>query len=267
MGNPTYPGSTSTGTGQANWIDILASNSPLNTLVYDFAVGGASVDNNITGVYTDTPAFVNQSATWLTNLATKPKKSYCQWTAANSVHVIWFGRNDVFWQVNQNASMVDRLTAVQTSYVKILNNLWLAGARRFVVMGIPPMWLEPNWNGNAGPPWDAMAPQIQPSAVWWNQNLVKRLATWKKGKPAVKLTFVDTWPAYSRVLDNYAAWGLLSATCRNDDPTQYVGCTHIDGNCPFADTVHPGPTLAKSVGIAVGQHLLSQGYLKAFALS
>lgn len=267
MGNPTYPGHTSTGSNQANWVDILTTNSPPNILTFDFAHGGASVDNTLTqGAYNTTPSFADQASTFLTNLATKTRKSYASWTAANSVHLIWFGRNDVYWQIVQNNSMTARLDAVQASYIKTLNKLWMAGARRFVVMGMGPMPLEPAWSLDQAP-YNVWAPGVAPGTAYWNTNLPKRLAAWKKGKPAVKLSFFDTQPAFMRVLNNPSLWGLISGTCRNDDPAQYVGCERIDGRCPFADTVHPGPKLALSVGMAVGGHLVSTGFLKSWALS
>lgn len=267
LGNPVYPGSTSTGAGQPNWVDIMTTNSPLNTLTYDFAVGGASVNNSlIQGAHADTPAFLNQSATWLNNIKAKP--SYCPWTAANSVHVIWFGRNDVFWQVSQNASMTTRLDAVMTSYMNIVNSLWMAGARQFVVIGMPPMAREPIWSTTTpdlaanNTPSNVFMPRVQASTAYWTANIVPRMQAWKKGKPAVKLGYVDMNSTYSRVLDNYAAWGLYSNSCTNNDSSLPNGT-----QCAFADSVHPGPPLATSIAIATGQYLKSSGFLSGYALS
>lgn len=73
------------------------------------------------------------------------------------------------------------------------------------------------------------------------------------------MTWLDTWTAFSRVLDNPAPWNVVNATCTND----VVGA---QGNCAWADVIHPGPPTAKSIGIAVGQHLLSIGFLSGFGL-
>lgn len=217
-------------------LDLLTTNAPGNTLTYNLAVGGASVDNSLTaGVYADTPAFFNQTAIFLSNLKSKP--SYCQWTATNSAHVIWFGRNDIFWMVSQQANMETRLNAVIASYINIVSSLWQAGARQFVVLSAPPMQREPVWsstmpnlaaNGTAS---NVFAPQIPPAVAYWNTKLQASLTAWQKGKPAVKIGYLDTTNAYSRVLDQPQVWGDTSGSCRNDDPA-LAGTAH---RCPFAD--------------------------------
>lgn len=261
LGNPPYPGLGAMGVGVPNWVDLLTVNAPLNTLTYNWAYGGADVDNNLTAFATHVPDFLNQSSTFVTNLATGPRKAYAKWTAANSVHVIYFGRNDVYWQIVQNASMTTRINAVHLSYINALNALYAAGARRFVIMRMGPMWEEPVWSRFDFAPWNTGQPYVQPSTNYWNSHLTTVVNTWRAQKKGLRLSFLDTMPAFAMVLNNPAAWGSPDGACANVDPVS-------NGyDCPWADTVHPGPALQASIGIAVGQHLKSTGFLKGFALS
>lgn len=244
----------STGKDRATWVNTLTSNIPRNVLVYNFAQPGAMVDNPTAGPGEFVPDFRNQSALWLNAYATSPPPSYTQWTANNSIHVIWFGHNDAYFQIQENASLVERVNRVTTLYIRALEKLRVAGGRRFVIMGIPPMLREPMHRMPS--PWKTELPV---TIRQWNNVLKGKVTAWQRPYRDVVATWLDTWPAFSRVLDNPALWNVVNTTCYNDADTGR-------GDCAWADSIHPGPPLAKSIGIAVGQHLLSIGFLSAFGL-
>lgn len=131
-------GTTAGGNSQPNWIEILVNNGPVNSLSYDFAYGGAAVDNKLTkGVNHIIPDFVSQSQSFLQNLAMTPHPSWAQWSGNNSLFVTWFGRNDVYWQIIQGDPVSPRLDNVIRAYFDILTGLYASGARKFLVLGIP----------------------------------------------------------------------------------------------------------------------------------
>lgn len=262
LGNPSYPGVTSTGPSQENWVDIFTMNSPRNTLTYDLAVSGSSIDQSLLqGFSKDLQHFVNTSALWAANVNLQPTTG--QWSANNSVHVIWFGRNDVYWQIIQRVPMQTRLDAVLASYINSLTTLWDAGARRFVIMDIAPMWYEPMWHQQKEP-FISWLPLVSQSCAYWSQQLASLVGAWSAGKigAGLQLTILNTQSAFERVINDPTSWGLYSSTCRNDDADVNSG-----GRCPFADLIHPGPPIARSIAIAVGRHLVDTGFLSAFAMT
>lgn len=261
-GNPPYPGLTSTGPGQENWVDILATNSPSNTLIYDFAMSGSCVDKTYYyGKYPSMLHFRNTSALYSAIAPLQPQVQTISWTAENSAHIIYFGRNDIMYQIVSGARQRTRLSAVLTSYFAGMSTLYAAGGRRFIVLGLGPVWREPTWNTPYAP-YTSWLPQAVTGTQYWNSALQTRLAKWIGDHEGVDVSYLDTMPAFERVLDHSQEWGLRDATCQNDDPE--VG---REGDCPFADVIHPGPAVQRSLGIAVGRFLVQEGVLGGFALS
>lgn len=168
-----------------------------------------------------------------------------RWTANDSVHVIWFGRKDVYWQIIQRVTMQTRLDAVLASYINSLTTLRNAGARRLVTMDTPPMWSEPMWHQQKEP-FISWLPMVTQSCASWSQQLPSLLGAWSAGKHGLHLTILNTQSAFERVLNDATGWGLYSSTCRIDDADMDSG-----GRCPFTDLIRPGPPIARSIAIAV----------------
>lgn len=93
LGNPPYPGWTST--GGENWLDyatVAYNRSMLFT--YNYAYGGATIDATLVPPYTPTVLSVtDQVNQFLTSVANKPAST--PWTSANALFSIWIGINDL----------------------------------------------------------------------------------------------------------------------------------------------------------------------------
>lgn len=254
LGNPAYPGLTPE-VGMQNWIDLVTVHANVTALTYDFAVGGASVDNSLTeGSNAKIPAFVNQSAEFLDVLAVVPRPEFANWSGEDSVFIVWFGRNDVYWTlVNGVAEPTAQLDEAQKSFLLILTRLVGKGATRFVVVGVPPIDREPIWMQAY---FSQFVPQLPPLVEYWNGNLQARLKRWIAFNPDVKLSWVDVGGVYGTVLDAPEKYGAPDATCTNEHALPPSNGT----NCLWADGVHPGPVINAEVAKAVGQELMKEGF-------
>lgn len=135
IGNPVYPGSTTAGTGKANWVGHLVhDDSPRNTLSYNFAVSGATTNNSkVNGNVAD---FITQVSTFSGSVGTTPHPSYAPWTSSNSAFAIWFGINDIGNSYAQNNTH-NLNTQILEDYFKQVDILYNAGGRRFLFIQIP----------------------------------------------------------------------------------------------------------------------------------
>jgi hypothetical protein len=89
MGNPPYPGWTTS--GGANWIGYLTEQYNATVVYnYNFAYGGATTDANLVKPFQPTVlSFIDQVTEFSNSVASKP--SYAPWTAENSVFAVWIG--------------------------------------------------------------------------------------------------------------------------------------------------------------------------------
>ncbi|KAG6895923.1 hypothetical protein C0992_011556, partial [Termitomyces sp. T32_za158] len=93
LGNPIYPGYTSSG-GQ-NWVDYVTTEFN-NSLVftYNYAYGGATIDATLVAPFAPTVlSLTDQVNQFLSGAGTKPAAT--PWTSANSLFSIWIGINDI----------------------------------------------------------------------------------------------------------------------------------------------------------------------------
>ncbi|TFK55126.1 hypothetical protein OE88DRAFT_1653789 [Heliocybe sulcata] len=142
-----YPGVTWAESGQPNWVGHLVTEyvfSPV--LVYDYAVGGATVS----GVRNQIERH------FLPTVAKKPH--WAPWTAEDTLFVTWIGINDCAW-TRAHESNVEEVFRLQ-------GKLYEAGARNFCLIDIPPMERAPAVNNahatNAYKTWNAaLRPQAQ----------------------------------------------------------------------------------------------------------
>ena len=92
LGNPAYPGKTTT--GGTNYVDYLTMN--LNSslvLTYDYAVGGATINKSLVAPGHASRSLIIQTNDFLQGAGKKPKSA--PWTSENALFSIWIGINDV----------------------------------------------------------------------------------------------------------------------------------------------------------------------------
>lgn len=257
LGNPAYPGLTDE-PGMENWLDLLTTRNNVTTLTYNFAEGGAAVNNSLTeNANQQVPDFVQQTQTFLDYLAAGDEHpDYAPWTSDDSTFLIWFGRNDVYWKAYQDAPL-ERLDEVQSSFILLLTRLVEAGARKMLVFNIPPMWREPLWDINVFSQWsDGLTGDVE----YWNENLKRRLEQFRTFYPRLQFEWLDIAPAFEQVLDHPGPYGAPDAKCTNQLARDGRG----PGNgtdCLWADGVHPGAVMNQEIASAVKTKLWQSGLL------
>lgn len=133
LGNPTYPGWTTS--GGANWIGYLVKDyNASTTYSFNFAYGGATVNASLVKPYQPTvKSFIDQVNQYSSSIASKP--SYAPWTAENSLFAVWMGVNDVGNSYWLNDGQL--LGKIMDSYFGQIDKLFASGARNFAFLNVP----------------------------------------------------------------------------------------------------------------------------------
>ncbi|OKL58861.1 hypothetical protein UA08_05596 [Talaromyces atroroseus] len=209
IGNPAFPGDTTT--NGDNWVDFLITEYNTSLILdYDFAVGGATIDNSIVPAYLSTVAsFVQQVNDRFAALSPAPA-----WDSDDALFTIWFGINDISrgydaqtWG-NLSLTLVDR-------YFDTVQTLYDAGARYFLVMTVPPIQRSPSILAE-----NTTAQATTAYAVAsYNQLIAKGAEKFQGKNPGATVIVFDTSPSFNKALDDPTAYGAPNATCYNSDGT------------------------------------------------
>ncbi|CCO36415.1 hypothetical protein BN14_10549 [Rhizoctonia solani AG-1 IB] len=115
-----WPGVTSVGAFQPNWVGYMTNGFNRSNLVaYDYAIAG----NNITG-------YISQVQTEFLPTAGQ-KTANTPWTADNSIFISWIGINDL-------ASPDIAIEPTISQIMQQQQNLYNLGARNFIFVNVPP---------------------------------------------------------------------------------------------------------------------------------
>ncbi|KAH9886129.1 hypothetical protein F4778DRAFT_759098 [Xylariomycetidae sp. FL2044] len=231
IGNPSLPGTTTS--GGLNWVGQVTTqlNSSL-ILTYDFAVTGATTDNDIVDTYAQYNFDDQVEDLFTSYLATPP--DYAPWTAENALVAVWVGINDVgepFW--DRISAPVDEL---MERYFGLLQTLYDAGLRKFVLLTVPPFDRAPAIINE-----DADSVQsLQSDISTYNAALADRLDAFQAANGGVTGQIFDTTASFETALNDPAAYGARDATC-----------VSTDGSCLWADTYHPSLPIHELVAKAL----------------
>ncbi|KAH6869781.1 hypothetical protein B0T10DRAFT_593305, partial [Thelonectria olida] len=142
LGNPSWPGKTST--GGANWVGYFGTkfNSTL-TLLWNYASSGCVIDRAV--VPPRLPkylTFVDQVGFFNASIANRPE--YAPWTPENSAVGIWFGINELgrtkYFPARNLTEVIPRMIESLGAQAQILHGI---GLRNFAFLEIPPLGLVP----------------------------------------------------------------------------------------------------------------------------
>ena len=255
LGNPKYPGYTTCAMGP-NWLDLVLTKSPANTMFYNFAHGGATVDGDLPGFNHEDFDFTGQVNDFLKVISKRP---YLKWTETNrcvicassqkktnipSIFTVWFGTNDLFGSYNEWDDGASTPPAIFKSYFANINRLVGAGAKRIIIYTMDPVDRTPNFVGND------KQPTARAAAERWNRELLEGLAVSKMMYPAVHFETFDTYSLFELVLDRPTVFGAPNATCHNDDAK----------SCLWTDQYHPGLAIQKVLGDAAFDKFTQVGF-------
>ena len=143
-GNHSFDGRYSDG---RVWIEYLASYFDLHTELNNYAWGGATVNNSYIPSYSTylegpVPGVIDQVSTYISEIDDG---------IANTLHVLWAGYNDYWYFAYDNitdsddemVSLSPVYQNVTRSIKNIMESLYSAGARKFMVGNVPNMTQMP----------------------------------------------------------------------------------------------------------------------------
>ncbi|KAF8599475.1 hypothetical protein BDV93DRAFT_526021 [Ceratobasidium sp. AG-I] len=174
-----WPGVTSVGAFQANWVGYMTRGFNTSSLLaYDYAISG----NNVTG-------FTSQVETFMSTAGQRPAAT--PWTADNAVFVSWIGINDV-----GNGAPMD--TSIQR-VIQQNQNLYALGARNFILINVPPTNRSP-----MGQPMTGLGDKI----VAWNAQLAASALTFSVQNTDTSTLVFSSWDTFTKILDNPARYNI-----------------------------------------------------------
>ncbi|CAI6089525.1 unnamed protein product [Clonostachys chloroleuca] len=244
LGNPGWPGVTSS--GGKNWVahtltDRLLSKYKNDTLTYNFAVSGATVDRAITGSKPKSTV-TDQVKIWDNNLKNKP--SYAKWTSSNAAVGVWIGINDI-GSTYMKSNTEEILTKVIDKYFSHLEHLYNSGVRKFFLIKVPPTNRTPLMRNRGS----ATVKNVTEAVTFYNNYLDKKTTKWRGHHSDLKVKLVETHAAFNTALDNPTKYGSKDNKCTNSD-----GRT-----CLWKDGYHPGIEIQKLIGFQVKDALRDIG--------
>ncbi|CEL63456.1 hypothetical protein RSOLAG1IB_10779 [Rhizoctonia solani AG-1 IB] len=185
-----WPGVTSVGAFQPNWVGYMTNGFNRSNLVaYDYAIAG----NNITG-------YISQVQTEFLPTAGQ-KTANTPWTADNSIFISWIGINDL-------ASPDIAIEPTISQIMQQQQNLYNLGARNFIFVNVPP------WDRS---PLGTTFPGLKERILTWNGQLTtSALAFSNQNTDASTLVF-SSWDTFNTLLNDPSHYNLTSPTTIGGD--------------------------------------------------
>ncbi|KAF9047805.1 hypothetical protein BJ165DRAFT_1344738, partial [Panaeolus papilionaceus] len=206
IGNPNFPGYPTT--PGANWVGWLTSTYNSSQLfTYNYAVGGATIDQTIVPPYSSNiPSVVQQVTTFLNSVGSKP--STTPWTSSNALFSIWIGINDLaatYGRGGDRGAFSDQLLNSEFAQVK---KLYDVGARNFLFVNVPPVDRSPQLlaqptNNQAG---------LRTVIQGFNTRLAAKAAAFASANPGAKTWVYDSASQFTQILNNPRNYGFRDAT-------------------------------------------------------
>ncbi|KAF2706958.1 carbohydrate esterase family 16 protein [Pleomassaria siparia CBS 279.74] len=263
MGNPTYPGWTSS--NGPNWVDFLTYTYNASYLqTYNMAYGGATVDSALVAPYAPTVLSMKNQIQDLYLPTYGSTTRSVPWTSASSLFAFFIGINDIgnsWWLANATLS-----DAIFTEYESLLNQLYATGARNFLFLSVPPINLAPLTLANGN--WSIENEGI--AVVDWNKRVVDLTTRFKSGKNGTVSTFVhDTHALFDAVIKDPKSYeqtsGLKNTTgyCtayKDGTPTWYTkdpSCAYAVNEYLWLNELHPTFPINNATAASISELLKS----------
>jgi len=207
LGNPDY-GTGTTG-GGPNYIDFLTKvyNSSL-TFTYNFAVGGTVVSTSI--VSGGSPDLQHQVSDVFSPKYSSPGAPAAAWSANSALFIIFMGDNDVQIGYTQNGGLPT--TQLGNAYFEAVNNLYTAGARKFLFVRVPALDRSPAHKKDGA----AANAALKSAIADYNNELVSRVFNFAAKKNDAKCRVYDFNAFMTSVLDNPTPYGFKDAECEGN---------------------------------------------------
>jgi phospholipase/lecithinase/hemolysin len=173
MGNPAL--GTGTYTRGENWVGYLTETYNRTFIeTYDFAVGGATINGSI--VASATPMDVQ-----ITTLFESKYSSATFWNGKDSLFLVFIGINDII-KTYATDNETTEVPVLMDAYRALLSNLYANGARKFMLVNIPPLDRSPNIEALGS---TAVA-EFAAAVLVYNRALVPMVKKFRATKPGVR---------------------------------------------------------------------------------
>ncbi|KAI1790393.1 fungal cellulose binding domain-containing protein [Ganoderma leucocontextum] len=203
LGNPAYPGKTTT--GGTNYVDVLTTelNKSL-VLTYDFAVGGATINSSLVAPGHASRSLIIQTNDFLQGAGKKPKSA--PWTSENALFSIWIGINDVGNSYQKGGDRNAFNNVLMDAYFEQVHRL--AGARNFLFINVPPVERAPV---NLNKSYDTRLLE-KTTIIDYNIKLVDNANAFQAKYSGVKTWVWHSNGAFETILNNYKKYGFTNIT-------------------------------------------------------
>ncbi|KAI0058484.1 hypothetical protein BV25DRAFT_1810800 [Artomyces pyxidatus] len=189
-----YPGTPVTNPGQPNWLGHLITfyaHGLSNILVYDYAVRGDTV-----------PGVAKQvSEQFLPSVGKRPP--WATWYPWDTLFVTWIGTDDCRLLYTDERS---EITPIIASLFATQEQLYLAGARNFLLVDVPPIHRSP-----VGPT-DGSDYSVR--FRMWNEELSAAIGVFTASHADCTVMLFSAWDLFNRVLDDPVAFGFKAEDVR-----------------------------------------------------
>lgn len=264
LGNPTYPGWTSS--NGPNWVGFLTTTYNASFIkTFNVAYGGATVDSALVTPYApEVLSLKNQTQDLFLPTYGDSKAAAHPWTASDSLFAFFIGINDVgnSWWLETSTELYTQIFEV---YEGLLEQIYATGARNFLFLQVPPVNLAPLTleNGEWSIENEGKAIQV------WNDKLKEMTASFGAKHADAELLVHQTWDLYNKVIENPASFeqtaGLKNVTgyCKayeNGTPSWYTedpSCAHPVNEYLWLNNLHPTFPIHNATAASVAEFLSS----------
>ncbi|KAJ4253744.1 hypothetical protein NW762_010138 [Fusarium torreyae] len=259
LGNPAFPGRTSA--NGPNWVGHLTTTyNESRFLTYNFAASGATLDKSI----------VNNNGYDVIREIDEAFSPYYKvgeaFDADTSLFAVWIGINDIANSyLNEDADVHDNIFK---SFRYRIDTLYMAGARNFLFLTVPPLEHAPRVTGSSASA--TRIPLMANATADWNSRYRVFQKRIKYLHPQATVFIYDTCPLFQKVIDDPAQF---KETAVYKDSDTYCkayqsGTEEIDtkvDECEYAaneylwlNSFHPTSPMHKLLAKDVARFLKSQ---------
>ncbi|GAA6064630.1 hypothetical protein JCM10212_000599 [Sporobolomyces blumeae] len=229
-----------TSSGGYNWVQYLAySQSGLASSYYDLAFSGATTNNSV--VKSNVPDFITQVDLfewWFAG-----ENSEVEWESETTLFTIWFGINDVGFATVGNMNGTAIQDPIMETYARLIKRLHSYGARKFLILGIPPTQRTPFFQTTN----DVIIANAARYIGEYNSRLYYFANSLPATYPDSVFALFDTQGFFNALLDQPRLYGFkeTKTSCnqyserRNSPNASLPICKHPLREYVWYDTYHP----------------------------
>lgn len=245
LGNPQITAQT-TANG-ANWpmyLTVVYNNTA--TLLYDFAISGASIPDGFT------VEILNEYEPQYSSMF-GPGSG--EWNSGNSIFASWISINDINWCSSLFSSVPSNFSAClpprMDMYFDLMDSLYDTGARNYLFINMPPLFRAPMVTENG----KAIIDNYIEGVTLFNEHLFPEyVETFTATHNGVKTVIYDAYSLFSEILDHPTWYGFKdnsSYTC--------IGCTNGTGDF-WSNNYHPTTDVHERIARDMLTNLTSIGW-------